>query len=49
MTDVRLTRNIEAIEDALGNEVYYFFSKTDRKQMDHQMEFDEERMLILFL
>ena len=49
MTDARVTRNIEAIEDALGNEVYYFFSKTDRKQIDSLTDFDEERMLILFL
>jgi hypothetical protein len=49
VTDVRLTRSIEAIEDALGNEVYYFFSKTDQKQIDRPMDFDEERMLILFL
>jgi hypothetical protein len=48
VTDIRLTRSIEAIEDALGNEVYYFFSKTQRKQTDHQIDFDEERMLIIF-
>ncbi|CAF1167216.1 unnamed protein product [Rotaria sordida] len=42
--DIRLIRNIEAIEDALGNEVYYFVSKVDRKQSDHQMDFDEEKI-----
>jgi len=48
VTDVKLTRSIEAIEDALGNEIYYFFTKTERKQIDHKSEFDEERMLIYF-
>ncbi len=43
MTNERLTRSIEAIEDALGNEVYYFFSKIDQKQIDYQTDFDEER------
>ncbi len=49
VTDVRLTRSIEAIEDALGNEIYYFFLKTERKEIDRQMDFDEERMLISLL
>ncbi|CAF1418808.1 unnamed protein product [Adineta ricciae] len=44
VTDVRVTRNIEAIEDALGNEIYYFFSKIDRKQMDYRTDFHEERI-----
>ncbi|UJR07492.1 hypothetical protein I4U23_011781 [Adineta vaga] len=44
VTDARMTRNIEAIEDAVGNEVYYFFSKIDRKQMDFPTDFDEERI-----
>lgn len=48
VTDIRLTRNIEAIENALGNEVYYFFSKTDREQTNPQTDFDEERMLIFY-
>ncbi|CAF1272530.1 unnamed protein product [Adineta steineri] len=47
--DERMTRNIEAIEDALGNEIYYFFSKIDRKQIDFQTDFDEERMYLLKL
>lgn len=37
---------IEAIEDALGNEIYYFFIKTDRKEFDRQKDFDEERMSV---
>jgi hypothetical protein len=44
VTDEKSTRRIEAIEDALGNEVYYFFSKNDRKQTDYQADFNEERM-----
>lgn len=44
VTDTRLTRNIEAIEDAIGNEVYYFFSKIDQEQINHQTDFDDERM-----
>jgi hypothetical protein len=35
-----LTKKIETIEDALGNEVYFFLLKTDRKQIDN----DEERV-----
>ncbi|CAF3845208.1 unnamed protein product [Rotaria sp. Silwood1] len=42
--DYELTRKIESIEDALGNEVYYFFLKTDRKIVDCQIDFDEDRV-----
>jgi hypothetical protein len=49
VTDVKLTRSIEAIEDALGNEIYYFFTKTERKKIEHKSDFDEERMLISFI
>lgn len=44
VTGMEVTRTIEAIEDALGNEIYYFFSKSERKQIDQQKDFDEERM-----
>jgi hypothetical protein len=44
IVDEKLTRRIESIEDALGNEVYYFYSKTNRKLLDHQKDFREERM-----
>ncbi len=44
MTDGKLTRNIEIIEDALGNEIYYFFTKNQRKEIDYQTDFDQERM-----
>ncbi len=37
-------RNIESIEDALGNEVYYLYSKNNRKVLDHQSDFHEKRM-----
>ena len=46
ITDGKTTKMIEAIEDALGNEIYYFFSKTDRKEFDRQKDFDEERMSV---
>ncbi len=44
IVDEKLTRNIESIEDALGNEVYYFYSKTTRKLFDRQSDFHEERV-----
>jgi hypothetical protein len=40
----KLTRHIESIEDALGNEVYYLSSKTNRKLVDHQNDFREKRL-----
>ena len=46
ITDQRLTRSIESIEDALGNEVYYAFSKLDRHEFFRQHDFDEERMFV---
>jgi hypothetical protein len=39
-----LTRKIEAIEDALGNEVYFLSLKNDRKQIDPQTDLNEERV-----
>ncbi len=39
IVDEILTRNIESTEDALGNEVYYFYSKTNRKLIDRQNDF----------
>ena len=42
--DIEYTKLIEAIEDALGNEVYYFFTKNERKDFDRQRDSDEERM-----
>jgi hypothetical protein len=44
VADEKLTKNIEAIEDALGNEVYYFYSKANRKSFDRQSSFHDERM-----
>ena len=44
VVDEKLTRHIESIEDALGNEVYYFYSKTTRKLFDRQTDFHEERV-----
>ncbi|CAF4489754.1 unnamed protein product [Rotaria sp. Silwood2] len=44
VADYELTRKIESIEDAIGNEVYYFFLKTDRKVVDCQIDFDEDRV-----
>ncbi len=42
--DEILAKKIEAIEDALGNEVYFFSLKTDRKQIDRQNDLNEERV-----
>ena len=39
-----LTKKIEIIEDALGNEVYLFSLKTDRKLIDHENELQEEQL-----
>jgi hypothetical protein len=39
-----LTKKIEAIEDALGNEVYFFSLRTDRKKIDRQNDLNEERV-----
>ena len=44
IADEMLTRKIETLEDALGNEVYFLFIKTDRKQIDHQNVLNEERV-----
>ena len=44
IADEMLSKKIEAIEDALGNEVYFFSLKTDRKQIDRQNDFNEERV-----
>ena len=33
-----LTKQIQEIEDALGNEVYFFSLKTDREQIDFNAE-----------
>ncbi len=44
IADEMLTKKIEAIEDALGNEVYFFSLKTDRKKIDQQNNFNEERV-----
>ena len=44
IADEDLTRKIELIEDALGNEVYYFFLKTDRKAADYPIDFDDDRV-----
>ncbi len=40
----KLTRQIESIEDALGNEVYYLSSKTNCKFLDRQNDFREKRL-----
>ena len=39
-----LTKKIEGIEDAIGNEVYYLSLKTDRKQIDRQNDLNEQRV-----
>lgn len=44
IADEELTRKIESIEDALGNEVYYFFLKTDRKPAAYPIDFDDDRV-----
>ena len=44
VADEMLSKKIEGIEDALGNEVYFFSLKTDRKQIDRQNDFSEERV-----
>ena len=44
IADEMLTKKIEAIEDALGNEVYFFFLKTERKQVDRQNDLNEKRV-----
>ncbi|CAF3896121.1 unnamed protein product [Adineta steineri] len=42
--DEVLTKQIEGIEDALGNEVYFFSLKTERKQLDRQNDLYEQRV-----
>ncbi len=44
VVDEMLAKKIEAIEDALGNEVYFFSLKTDQKQIDRQNDLNEERV-----
>lgn len=44
IADEMLTKKIEAVEDALGNEIYFFSLKTDRKQIDRQNDVNEERV-----
>ncbi|CAF0852590.1 unnamed protein product [Rotaria sordida] len=44
VANYELTRKIESIEDALGNEIYYYFLKTDRKMVDYDIDFDEDRV-----
>jgi hypothetical protein len=46
VADEMLSKKIEGIEDALGNEVYFFSLKNDRKQIDRQNDFNEERVYI---
>lgn len=44
--DERSIRDIESIEDALGNDVFYMYSKVNRKSADSQHDFCEERMYV---
>jgi len=44
IADEILTKKIEGIEDALGNEVYFFSLKTERKQIDRQNDLNEQRV-----
>lgn len=44
IADETLTRNIEGIEDALGNEVYFLSLKTERKPADRQNDLNEQRV-----
>jgi hypothetical protein len=48
IADEMLTTKIEAIEDALGNEVYFYSLKTDRKQIDRQNDLKEGRVYGFF-
>ncbi|CAF4448774.1 unnamed protein product, partial [Adineta steineri] len=43
VVDEKLRSNIESIEDILGNEVCYFYLKTNRKLLDRQSDFQAER------
>ncbi|CAF4081087.1 unnamed protein product, partial [Adineta steineri] len=44
VVDEKLRSNIESIEDILGNEVCYFYLKTNRKLLDRQSDFQAERI-----
>jgi hypothetical protein len=44
VTDEMLAKKIKAIEDVLGNELYFFSLKTDRKQINRQNHFNDERV-----
>ncbi|CAF4060228.1 unnamed protein product [Rotaria sordida] len=44
IADEMLTKTIESIEDALGNEVYFLSLKTDRKQINQSTDLNEERV-----
>ncbi|CAF1415664.1 unnamed protein product [Adineta steineri] len=39
-----LTKQLEEIEDALGNEVYFISLKANRKQIEYSNDFNEERV-----
>jgi len=39
-----LIRDIESIEDALGNDAFYLYSKMNRKPIDYQRDFSEDQM-----
>ncbi len=43
LLDEKSASNVEIAEDALGDEVYYSYSKTGRKLLDEN-DLDEERM-----
>ncbi|CAF3846657.1 unnamed protein product, partial [Adineta steineri] len=44
VVDEKLRSNIESIEDILGNEVCYFYLKTNRKLLDRQSDSQAERV-----